>query len=153
MRGPEVVASRNCQPSSFFHVSLSHCHSADGFEVDTTRVSKCTLAESGFPVWQVADLLEILRNIDDDTERAEFLAQVLFEGPWRDAERPAQGSTSTEGLDVQIGSLRAHISTPTTPHVYRGDERGATLPMAWHAQTLSRVPQDGGRACNSHNAK
>ena len=55
-----------------------------------------TLAESGFPVWQVADLLEILRNIDDDTERAEFLAQVLFEGPWRDAERPARGSASTE---------------------------------------------------------
>ena len=47
-----------------------------------------TLAESGFPVWQVADILEILRSIDDDTERAE--------GPWQDAERPARGSTSTE---------------------------------------------------------
>ena len=55
-----------------------------------------TLAESGFPVWQVADILEILRSIDDDTERAEFLAQVLVEGPWQDAERPARGSTSTE---------------------------------------------------------
>ena len=53
-------------------------------------------AESGFPVWQVADILEILRSIDDDTERAEFLAQVLVEGPWQDAERPARGSTSTE---------------------------------------------------------
>ena len=35
---------------------------------------------SDFPVWHVADPLEILRNIDDDIERTEFLAQVLFEG-------------------------------------------------------------------------
>ena len=31
-------------------------------------------------MWHVADPLEILRNIDDDIERTEFLAQVLFEG-------------------------------------------------------------------------
>ena len=50
-----------------------------------------TLAESGFPVWQVADILEILRGIDDDTERAEFLAQVLVEGPWQDGREARTG--------------------------------------------------------------
>jgi len=48
----------------------------------------------------VADLLDILRDIEDEAERAEFLAQTLVEGPTlatgMDVERPARGSTSTE---------------------------------------------------------
>ena len=73
-------------------------------------------------MWQVAHILEILRSIDDDTERAEFLAQVLVEGlpmaGWMPRGPHGEAPPLRSIFLVQMGSLRAHISTPTTPHVY-----------------------------------
>ena len=68
---------------------------------------------------------------------------------------------------MQMSSLRAHISTPTTPrvpcevkssvkssqvymttvYVYRGDDRADTSDGLAHPDSLTRSPQDGGRAC------
>ena len=67
-----------------------------------------TLVESGCLASQwdrwltlLARSIDILRDIEDEAERREFLAQTLVEGPTlatgMDVERPARGSTSTEG--------------------------------------------------------